>query len=219
VTVALIVAEILELQVDETPHDGNALARAQRAILVARAPLLICLIGAWFSSVARHSPAMFMRYRSPTLDLVRRVTRANDAVAYVTTAVQTVYPEAFHAKRRPGTRFLWTFPLAYLFEGRGLASRDEVYIVPPGREEEEATLLRELGDDIQTRHPKLVFVWRGPSCQACPPGFIIAQYLDRKSFPERGLAGYFRTEPVGYWDVWARADVTELEERVVRPPP
>lgn len=207
-TTILVAAEVMQHQVDETPLGGAWLARAQRALLLLRAPLFILLIGAWYGSVMRHSPSLFRRYGSETLDLVRQVTEDGDGVTYLTTAVQTVYPEAFHSKRAVGTRFLWTFPIAYLFEGRKKKlPQQEAYQVPAGREKEAEQLLSELSDDIHSRKPKLVFVWRGGNCQGCPPGFILATYLMRHGFRERALDGYVEHKQIGYWSVFARADV------------
>lgn len=219
-TVILIAAEVMQHQVDETPADEGALARAQRALLTVRAPLLILLVGAWYGSVLRHSPALFERYRSETLDLIRQVTDEGDGVTYLTTAVQTVYPEAYHSKRLPGTRFLWTFPIAYLFEGRKQKlSAQQTYEVPAGREQEAEQLLTEIGDDIRARKPKLVFVWRGGGCQGCPPGFSLATFLSKQRFRERALDGYVEHRQIGYWAVYARADVQMPNDRGRHPSP
>jgi hypothetical protein len=207
-TAALVLAEVMQHQVDETPAEGGGLLRIQRRVLTARPVLLIVLVGAWYASVVAHSPTLFQRHRSPTAALIRRVTAEDDAVAYLTTAVQTVYPEAFHTGRKPGTRYLWTFPIAYLFEGRRKKlDQKATYVPPPERTAEHEQLIADLTEDIATRRPKLVFVWRGNGCQGCPPHFVIARYLQRSGFYERALGDYYQTKRIGYWDVWARNDV------------
>lgn len=207
-TLALVLAEVMQHQ-EEGTHEGQGrLWRIQRAIVHVRAPLAIVLIGAWFASVVRLSPALFRRFTSPTLAVIRRVTDEGDAVMYVSTAVQTVYAEQFHSRRRPGSRYHWTFPIAYLFEGKRVRrDRKQLYQPPAGREDENETLLHELVTDVKLREPKLVFVWRSPGCQGCPAGFSIASYLRHHRFEQRALGGYFMAERIGHWDVWAKQGV------------
>ncbi len=145
-------------------------------------------------------------FRSDTLALIRKSTEPTDGVMYVTTAVQTVYPEALHSKRQPGSRFLWTFPIAYLFEGKDVRDANDLYVPPPGREDEAEQLIAELVDDVEKRSPKLIFVWAGRGCQGCPPGFVISTYLAKEGFATRALGDYVQARPVGYWMVYARKD-------------
>ncbi len=212
-TLVWVLAEVMQLQSDEAPSGSSWLERAQRQLVLVRAPLCIFLVAGWYASVLRHSPALFRRFKSESLALIERATAPGDAVVYVTTAVQTVYPEALHSKRAPGSRFLWTFPIAYLFEGRTeKLSPEATYEPPVGREAEAEQLLRELTEDVQKRKPKLVFLWRGGGCQGCPPGFSIHGFLHRRRFHLEALQGYFETQQVGHWTVYARDDV-ELPRR------
>jgi hypothetical protein len=115
-------------------------------------------------------------------------------------------------RRAPGSRFLWTFPIPYLFEGRGSRSIDprSRYVPPAGREAEAALLATELMADVDTRKPKVIFVYKLNACQGCPAAFSMLRYLMANGFMAHLRSDYREHQSIDHWKVYVRRDVAGI---------
>jgi hypothetical protein len=199
-TLTLVGVQILEDQRARlSPEDGK-LARVTAQIVALRPMALATLLAAWCAIGVRESPLLFKRYQSPTLDVVRAHSKDGDAVLYVASTVSPAFPEMLLAHRKPGSRYLWSFPLAYVFAGVG-----EDKPLPPAREAEAAVYMNELGADVRQHQPRLVMMWAGMNA-ACPPEFSIPHFLEDRGFIDEYLVGYTRRPNIGMWVVFAKGE-------------
>jgi hypothetical protein len=209
--IALMCVQLMQHQV-RAPVDG-VVGRVQAWIVAARPQLFSVLFIVWAGLITSRSRAPFTPYRTKTLDFVQKYTEPGDAVLYLSTSVQLIYPEMLHARRQPGSRYLWTFPIAYLFEGRGDRRTDagHRYLPPEGREAEEARFIDDLIADVAERRPKVVFVFRQNGCQGCPAGFSMARYLMGSGFIHSLAEDYREHPPIEPFAVYVRRDLARMQ--------
>lgn len=205
--VMLVAVQLMQQQ--SSQQGDGLLARVQRRVVSVRPQLLSTLILAWAATLISSATLPFRDYRSRTLDFVREHTQPSDAVTYMSTSVQLIYPEMLHTRRAAGSRFLWTFPIPYLFEGRGDTAIDpqQRYVPPAGREQEEALLASELIADLDARKPKVVFVYKLNGCQGCPKAFSMLRYLVANGFMAHLEDHYREQRSIDHWKVYLRRDV------------
>jgi hypothetical protein len=154
-----------------------AAAAALNAVLLAAA--------AWPGPAARGQLP-----QSPIAQIIERDSPERGAVVFIATDVEYQYPILTLLNRRPGSRYLWSFPIP-MFRCRGQLDPDGA--VPQRRDDlpaAERRFLGELGDDILRNRPYLVFVETDRYCLGCPQGFSIPNYLAKVGFTETYLAPY-----------------------------
>ena len=129
-------------------------------------------------------------------------TRPRDPVLFLSPSSGPAFPAMTMADRRPGSRYLDTFPLALFYhDATDYRPWEET---PPG----EQRFYRELVDDVQRLKPRLVFVSTRPGPQGCPRFFTVDEYLRRRGFYREALAPYSELEAIGQFRVFLRRPET-----------
>lgn len=144
-------------------------------IILLFCPLIICLLiaGKSFRLADSHYTDM-----DDYLEMIEDYSNPDERIAFISTSVYPKYPTLVYADRLPGTRFMFTFPIA--FSNHRVSSDDPSefhYRSPEECTDEESRFLMELGLDIQENRPALVFIQATEQCQGCPPGFRVDEYL------------------------------------------
>jgi hypothetical protein len=102
----------------------------------------------------------------------------DERISFISTCVYPKYPTLVYADRLPGTRFMLAFPIALIYANAAPSdSSGFQYRSPSDMTDEEIQFLAELGMDIRTNRPALVFIDTEVTCQGCPTGFRIDEYL------------------------------------------
>ncbi len=165
-----VVAVILQEKYRSTRTTGNL-----AGIALLFCPLIICLLiaGKSFQLADSHYTDM-----DDYLELIEVYSNPDQRISFISTSVYPKYPTLVYADRLPGTRFMFTFPIA--FANHNTASDDSSefgYRSPEECTDDERRFLMELGMDIQNNKPALVFIQATEQCQGCPPGFRVDEYL------------------------------------------
>jgi hypothetical protein len=148
-------------------------------------------------------------YIDPLVSFIRHETAPTDRITFIATNVYPTYPTAIYADRLPGTRYPVAFPIAMLYDA---ASSDSArYHTWSSADPEEKRFLMELGKDVVTKEPHLIFIDTS-ECQGCPPLFKISEYLEFIGWKKGFLEKYDKLEPIQQFEVYRR-HVGEREER------
>jgi hypothetical protein len=95
-----------------------------------------------------------LRRRSQIMRTIDTFTKEGDAVLVATTSVWDPYPALTLQNRRPGSRYLWLFPIPMM------------QAVPDDGGATEAAFVRDLADDLRERRPTLLLLQTG-RCFGC----------------------------------------------------
>ncbi len=161
---------------------GRAVALSVRALgaMVLGMLWLVVVVGGY----AEPDSGLFVSRFGPLID---RYSRKGEPVLFVSTHVTPAYPTLVQKERRPGSRYLWFFPIPMLrHQAAAPGSRADAL------SSEERRLLRELAEDIAVRRPPLVFVSAENGCPGCAPDFNVLGYLEQAGFVEASLRDYAR---------------------------
>jgi hypothetical protein len=140
----------------------------------------------------------FEPYPEPGLiNLIEKLTEPGDRVLGISTSVDISFPALVQTGRRPGSRYLWFFPIPMLYKNvQAVRGEPFPYRTLKNASKSEVRILREMTEDIRNYKPKLVLIqsrYAGkPGCPVCPAGFNLPDYLGAMGFMENGLAGYRR---------------------------
>lgn len=138
------------------------------------------------------SPSAAQRYvygvDKQMTSLILARSAEGSSVLVIDTSVWPTYPAMLYSARNPGSRFLWTFPIA-------LFARHP-------RPAEERDFVRDLTRDVGRRRPDLILV-RTNSCQGCPAGVSPASYLGERKFFAL-LAEYREVQGPPEWTIYRR---------------
>ncbi|MBI5175661.1 MAG: hypothetical protein HY986_22435 [Candidatus Melainabacteria bacterium] len=103
-------------------------------------------------------------------------SRLGDRVLYIGSGIRPGYPAQLQCGRRPGSRYLYGYPLTMLNQAKDnrpdLTARFKAL---------EARIIAELGEDINKNKPKLVFVQLCPIALLLEPYHFISRYLQNYS--------------------------------------
>jgi hypothetical protein len=116
-------------------------------------------------------------------------TAPRDYVLFVSTGPIHAYPLLVQLDRRPGSKFLWLFPIPMLYANVPQSSDGYPYHTSAAQSEEERLTLQELSNDIARKQPVLVFI-EISRCEFCPPRFSLLEYLKLQGFFETVLSDY-----------------------------
>jgi hypothetical protein len=180
-------------------------ARAAAAIVLA-----VALAGALVDAALHaRTPAHALAQAADTEEIAHAFaanSRPGDAVLAIATSVAIAYPSMAQFERRPGSRYVFSFPLPMLYEGAAArGSSPFPYDLPAGwRRDEEVRFREELRDDIAQRQPSMILVGTPASCQACPPGFTLDGYLAQTGFLRDAMSGYRHLETGTWASVYVR---------------
>ncbi|HMX47169.1 MAG TPA: hypothetical protein PLC15_01480 [Candidatus Obscuribacter sp.] len=112
----------------------------------------------------------------PTFFCMVENSHLGDKVLYIGSGIRPGYPAQLQCGRRPGSRYLYGYPLTMLDQARenrpDLTARFKAL---------EARVVAELGEDISKNKPLLVFVQRCPTGLLLAPYHFISRYLQNYS--------------------------------------
>lgn len=113
-----------------------------------------------------------------------------DSVLLVSSGTTLLYPLVVQLDRRPGSRFIFSFPIPMLYYGVKLAAGQpfDYRLADSGQREAEARFRAEMDEDIRSRRPALVVV--STSCGWCPDGFSLRDYLSETGFLQQSMRDY-----------------------------
>lgn len=152
------------------------------------------------------APASIVSPDSPE-SMIGRETRRGEPVLIVATDVAVAEPLLLRMDRRPGSRYLWFFPIAMLADsGRSSAGPPPEPARVPWIAAEERRTLADLTEDLRTRRPPLVLLSSRPGPYGCRPGFRVSDYLARHGFVAELARDYAPAPPLADFDVFVRRD-------------
>ena len=133
--------------------------------------------------------------RPPAFTALRNVieqrTKPGDRVLFVATSVRPAYPMLLQMDRKPGSRYLCSFPIAFFYGNCGVSAKgDPPYRLPPDAPPEEQRFLAELAADVDRLRPRLVIIPDFPGGMGLPGDFNHFDYLSHSGWIERALEHY-----------------------------
>ncbi len=137
--------------------------------------------------------------------IIENRTEPGDRVLIVATSVRPAYPMLLQLGRKPGSRYLCSFPIAMFY-----GDRDER---PPGEPiyrrwkdapAEEQRFLTELRDDVDRLQPRLIIIPDFPGGLGVPEAFNHFDYLTYSGWAEEGLRSYRQLPGPEGWRVFER---------------
>jgi hypothetical protein len=180
---------------------GASLRRWDFARLSAAAAVLASLVGLSLRARRHEAGADDARLFSIEIaSLIERRSSRGSAVLFLSTAPYPAYPATLIARAAPGSRYLWTFPIALFHPRFGDPGAPEA-----SADEDEQRFLDELDEDIQTRKPSMIFVDGLDPGWGLPPGASVARYLRGTRIWDTIREGYRRHSDLGPLEVWERA--------------
>ncbi len=154
-------------------------------------PVAACLILAGNSF--RYAGSMYSNMNE-FLKVIEIYSDPGERISFISTCVYPKYPTLVYADRLPGTRFLSAFPIALIYSNAPPShysgSSGFCYRSPSDMADEELQFLAELGSDIRTNRPALVFIDTEVTCQGCPTGFRIDDYLINSGWLDEHMSDY-----------------------------
>jgi hypothetical protein len=126
------------------------------------------------------------------------LTEIDDKIIFLDTSVFPGFPAITLTERLNGSRFLTTFPIAFIFRN----SKD--YIVAEKWKSFENDFYNMLLTDISQNKPKLIFINTSDSPQATSKNFQISKYLEIRGFYNFLASEYIKTLSVKNFDVYIR---------------
>jgi len=111
-------------------------------------------------------------------EILQETPAENNRVLVVSSSLKA-YPFLLQADKRPGSRFLWFFPMALLYSQSHDSNLSEAEIYAKGSFDKvlESRFLTELASDIETSRPAMIFMSSGKSDQGLPKNFTLKSYL------------------------------------------
>jgi len=190
--------------VDVAALAGRREAARMLSVAVVIGWLSLALCGAWVvPSVARQAAA---RQRSnPFVRAIEARTEPGDAVLFVSTSAPPAFPLLVQTGRRPGSRYLISFPIPMFYDGAtpGAAGAPRYHRLADASPEERQ-FLRELAEDISTLRPVAILIDAQPGCQACPPQFSVLDYLEYSGALAGAMGDYREVAKLSTFVVYAR---------------
>jgi len=134
-------------------------------------------------------------------ELIEHSSAPNEPVAFI--SLTSPYPAMAYVDRLPGTRYLVGWPLLFSYNGVHRSS-DGSFPYRKGSEMtgEERRILKDIGNDIQSRAPRLIFIDRSET----RAGFSVDHFLRKTGWLRRLIRGYVWTASYNAWDVYRRSD-------------
>jgi len=131
----------------------------------------------------------------PVFASLRRIvethSRPGEAVMLVASSVRPAYPMLLQLDRKPGSRYLCCFPIAFFNHGGDLEAAQRRF-------------LDELAEDIGHRTPRLVIIADFPGGQGLPRSFNCFDYLSESGWIGGSLHAYGEISGPDGWRVFVR---------------
>jgi hypothetical protein len=127
-----------------------------------------------------------------------RYSSPSEPVLILATSTVTPYPILTQLNRQPAARYLEDFPIPMFYYGaRGIPGQVFPYRTGSGTSEDERMFLAELRADIERSRPKLILIDDRRTCDWCPAGFGVHEYLVQNHFIAEALTHYRASGRVG----------------------
>ena len=151
------------------------------------------------------------RKPSPELVALQRIVAEHsapgDRVLVVAASVSPAYPLLVQTDRRPGSRFLYAFPIACLYaDAPSTEAGRFIYRIRSESPAEEQQFLDELEEDAIRRRPQLIIVQDSSESVALPGGFNIFDYLVASGWAQKVLGPYHELSGPEGWMVFERPE-------------
>jgi hypothetical protein len=119
-------------------------------------------------------------------------SRPGEPVLILATSTATPYPLLTQLNRQPAARYLEDFPIPMFYYGaRGTPGQVFPYRTGSGTvPADERMFLDELRADIERARPKLILIDDRRTCDWCPSGFGVHEYLVKNHFIADALVRY-----------------------------
>ena len=132
-------------------------------------------------------------------------TAPKDEVLFISTSVTPAYPALCQTNRRPGSRYLWFFPIAFFNSNRDDSSSNNPFASKPDRDLE-SRFISDLRTDICRRLPKAIVIPIVSGLQGCPPDFNMIDYLVRTGVMETIQCNGYKEvpSPLNNWVAYKR---------------
>ncbi|MCD4707540.1 MAG: hypothetical protein K8S62_07355 [Candidatus Sabulitectum sp.] len=170
-------------------YESKGIAGRSINIVLLLAPVAVCLILTG-NSFRQAADSMYSNM-DEFLKVIEIYSDPGERISFISTSVYPKYPTLVYADRLPGTRFMSAFPIALIYsDTAAYSSSGFCYRSPPDMTNEETQFLAELGMDIQINRPALVFICAEVTCQGCPPGFRIYDYLSNSGWLDEHMSDY-----------------------------
>ena len=141
----------------------------------------------------------------PLISYLKQNSASDESILFISTNVYPAFPAILYADRRMTGRYGQMFPIPFFYSAREKVQSG----VPPYRNRsnwssEERAFLEQLGLDIQRDRPALVFI-DASTCRACPPDFVVAEYLMKSGWGDEFLSAYHEVGRVERFLVFGRS--------------
>ncbi len=131
---------------------------------------------------------------------LKQHTQQDDRVVVISTGVSPAYPTLLQLGLKPGSRYIWTFPIALIYEPMKSSVKSlPMYHTVEEQTPEESLMLSELEEDIRLNKPKVIAVKNSPRNSALPDGFNLLEYLRFNGWIDRALVNY---QPIDSPESW-----------------
>jgi hypothetical protein len=145
---------------------------------------------------------------SPEAAALRKVvlasTESGDRVLVIAATPEAAYPMLVQTGRRPGSRYLYSFPIAFTYSRVIPKPNRPIYRKTEDAPLEERQFLRELGDDVARRKPQLIAIESGPTNTALPKTFTVFDYLAYVGWTDQISQAYEGIPSPEGWRIYER---------------
>jgi hypothetical protein len=159
------------------------------------------LLAVWF--VERKNHGFDAPDEAALREVVLQHSQPSDRVLIVSSSVSPAYPMLLQTGRRPGSRYLYSFPAAFLYAGTKAPS-GSMYRNREAAPLEETQFLDEMRDDVVRHHPQLIIVQNSAHGLGLPEGFNLFDYLSYTGWTDEALGPYHELRGPEGWKVFGR---------------
>ena len=138
--------------------------------------------------------------------MVEQNTQQGDRVLVVSCSVHSAYPMLLQMERRPASRYLYSFPIAYSYSHVTPKPNRPIYRDSEDAPLEETQFLRELSDDVARRKPHLIAIENKTGGVGLPSSFNILNYLGYVGWTDGLSASYEPLPSPEGWKMFLRKE-------------
>jgi hypothetical protein len=138
--------------------------------------------------------------------LVEEHSKVNDRVLVIASSIDSSYPLMLQSRRRPGSRYPYEFPIAFVYSGVKPKPNKSLYRRLDEAPLEELQFLRDLSADVSQRKPRLIVVQNTFGGTGLPDGFNLFDYLNHVGWNEKNLDAYRRVAISDDWIAFERQE-------------
>ena len=138
-------------------------------------------------------------------EIIEKHSVPGDRIMVLDTDIRPTYPLLLQTNRKPGCRYMWSFPIVFFYGGEKVMDTDHpTYRRRQEASTEERQYLDDVENDLVRYQPRLVFIRNDGNSNFMPKGFNIAEYLSYSGWLETALKPYRELPGVEGWRVFLR---------------